>query len=151
MLAGIDLVHVPYKGGGPEMTALLAGETTMSFASIASARPLLQSGDLKAFGVTTTVRARGLPDVPPIAEAGLPGYDFTTWYGVLGPAGLDPEIVDALNRAMSSAVRESEVADKLVAEGFEPAPSSPSAFAELIKTEIAKYATIIKASGARVE
>jgi tripartite-type tricarboxylate transporter receptor subunit TctC len=151
MLAGIDLVHVPYKGGGPEMSALLAGETTMSFASIASARPLLQSGGLKALGVTTTARARGLPDVPPIAEAGLPGYALTTWYGVLAPAGLDPAIVDTLNRAMASAVREPAVADKLVAEGFEPSPESPRAFADLIKSEIATYATIIRASGARVE
>jgi tripartite-type tricarboxylate transporter receptor subunit TctC len=151
MLAGIDMVHVPYKGGGPEMSALLAGETAMSFASIASARPLLQSGDLKALGVTTTARARGLPDVPPIAEAGLPGYDFTTWYGVLAPAGLDPAIVDTLNRAMSDAVREPAVADRLVAEGFEPDPDSPSAFAALIKAEIAKDAKIIAASGARIE
>jgi len=151
MLAGIDMVHVPYKGGGPEMSALLGGETTMSFASIASARPLLESGELKALGVTTTVRARGLPDVPPIAEAGLPGYDFTTWYGVLAPAGLDPEIVSLLNRAMSAAVRDPEVAERLVAEGFEPDPDSPSEFAALIKAEIVKDAKIIAVSGARIE
>lgn len=151
MLAGIDIVHVPYKGGGPEMTALLAGETTMSFASIASARPFLQSNGLKAFGVTTTTRARGLPDVPPIAEAGLPGYDFTTWYGVLGPAGIDAELVRKLNRDMSAAVRDPEVSTKLVAAGFEPDPRSASAFAELITAEIAKYAKLIKRSGARVE
>jgi tripartite-type tricarboxylate transporter receptor subunit TctC len=151
MLAGIDMVHVPYKGGGPEMTALLAGETTMSFASIASARPLLDSGELKALGVTTIARARGLPDVPPIADAGLPGYDFTTWYGVLAPAGLDPAIVDLLNHAMSAAVQDPDVAERLVAEGFEPSPDSPSGFAALIKAEIAKDAKIIAASGARIE
>ena len=151
MLAGIDMVHVPYKGGGPEMSALLAGETTLSFASIASARPLLESGELKALGVTTTARARGLPDVPPIADAGLPGYDFTTWYGVLGPAGLDPAIVSLLNRAMSAAVQDPEVAERLVAEGFEPHADSPSGFAALIKAEIAKDAKIIAASGARIE
>lgn len=151
MLAGIDIVHVPYKGGGPEMTALLAGETTMSFASIASARPFLQSEELRAFGVTTTKRARGLPDVPPIAEAGLPGYDFTTWYGVLGPTGIDAELVQKLNRDMSAAVRDPDVSGKLVAAGFEPDPSSARAFAELISAEIAKYAKIIKSSGARVE
>jgi tripartite-type tricarboxylate transporter receptor subunit TctC len=151
MLAGIDMVHVPYKGGGPEMTALLVGETTMSFASIASARPFLQSGQLKAFGVTTTTRARGLPDVPPIAEAGLPGYDFTTWYGVLAPAKLDPALVAKLNHDMTAAVSEPAVAERLVAEGFEPAPSTPSAFAALIKDDIAKLGKVIQSSGAHVE
>jgi tripartite-type tricarboxylate transporter receptor subunit TctC len=149
-LAGIDIVHVPYKGGGPEMTALLAGDTTMSFASIASARPFL-GNQLKALGVTTTERARGLPDVLPIAEAGLPGYDFTTWYGVLGPAGLDEAVVARLNRDMTRALDDSAVADKLIAEGFEPAPSTPAAFAALIAGEIPRYAKIIQASGAHVE
>ncbi len=89
--------------------------------------------------------------MPPIADAGLPGYDFTTWYGVLAPAGLDPAIVDLLNHAMSAAVQDPDVADRLVAEGFEPNPDSPSAFAALIKAEIAKDAKIIAASGARIE
>jgi tripartite-type tricarboxylate transporter receptor subunit TctC len=151
MLAGIDIVHVPYKGGGPEMSALLAGETTISFASIASARPLLQSGDLKAFGVTTMTRARALPDVPSIAEAGLPGYDFTTWYGVLGPAGIDSDLVHKLGDAMTAALREPDITAKLVSEGFEPSPTAAPQFAALIKSEIAKYAAIIKSSGARVE
>jgi tripartite-type tricarboxylate transporter receptor subunit TctC len=151
MLAGVDLLHVPYKGGGPEMTALLSGETTMAFASIASARPQLEAGGLKAFGVTTTTRAKGLPDVPPIAEAGLPGYDFTTWYGVLAPAGLEPERVAFLNAAMTDALRASEVADKLIAEGFEPNPSTPADFGARIAREIDVYAKLIKASGAKVE
>ena len=150
-LAGIDLVHVPYKGGGPEMTALIAGETTIAFASIASARPQLEAGALKAFGVTTTTRAKGLPSVPPIAEAGLPGYDFTTWYGVLAPAGLEPERVTLLNTAMTDALRASDVADKLVAEGFEPNPSTPAEFGARIAREIEIYAKLIKASGAKVE
>lgn len=151
MLAGVDLVHVPYKGGGPEMSALLAGETTMAFASIASARPQLEAGGLKAFGVTTPTRARALPAVPPIAEAGLPGYDFTTWYGVLGPAGIDPARVATLNRAMTAALRERDIADKLIAEGFEPSPGTPEAFGTLIVREIETITALIKRSGARVE
>ena len=150
MLAGIDMVHVPYKGGGPEMSALLAGETAMSFASIASARPLLQSGDLKALGVTTTARARGLPDVPPIAEV-LPGYEASGWLGIGAPKGTPADVIERLNKAFNEAIVDPAVKSRLNSLGDAVAPKTSADFGLLMKNDVEKWAKVIQSANIKLE
>jgi tripartite-type tricarboxylate transporter receptor subunit TctC len=143
-LGRVELVHVPYKGGGPAMADLLAGQIQLIFATTPSALPHIKAGKLKALGVTTLKRLPLLPDLPTIAEAGLPGYDANNWYCFVAPAKTPPEIITRLNREFLRVLTHPETHTMLTAQGLDPAPSTPDELAATIKAEISKWAKVIK-------
>lgn len=146
-LARIDMVHVPFKGSGQSVISLLAGEIGANFPSIPTAIPYIKAGRLRALGVTTVKRTQALPDVPSIAEAGLPGYEATQWFGVLAPAATSRAIIDRLYQEASRALLTPDVKGRLSAEGAEVVASTPEEFAGYIKSETEKWARVIKAAG----
>jgi len=150
-LAGVKMVHVPYKGATEALTALLGGQLDLMFASLSSATPLIKSGRLKAFAVTGERRSPTIPELPTMIEAGLPGFVAVAWYGLVGPAGLQPNVVATLNAAALAALATPEVKDRLFAAGVEVRTSTPQEFARLINAEIRKWAKVVRASGARVD
>ena len=150
-MAGVNIVHVPYKGTPPAMTDLLAGQVTMIFSNILSALPLVKAKKVRALGVSSLKRARAAPEIPTIAESGLPGFYENSWYGVLAPAATSPAIVTRLNTAVVQALKTPAVADRIAQQGAEVAPSSPTEFRDFMRSEIERYAKIIKASGLRVD
>jgi tripartite-type tricarboxylate transporter receptor subunit TctC len=121
------------------------------FDNLASATAQIKAGKLRALAVTTGQRASALPEVPTMAESGLPGFDVSTWFGVFGPAGIPAPIVARLNSAMTTALRSPEMRERLARMGTEPAPGTPEQFAELLRSELAKYEKVVKFSGARVD
>ena len=149
MLAGIDMLHVPYKGSGSVMPDLLGGQVNSLFAAMPTVPGHIRDGKLRAIAVTTPKRFRGLPEVPTIAELGYPGYDFSSWFGVLAPAGTPRAAIDRLHAEIVKALKDPSVQQRL--EYYEIFGSSPEAFAAFIPTEIDKTAKIIKASGAKVD
>lgn len=149
-MAGIDMVHVPYKGGGPALIALLSGQVQIMFATLPAAMPHVKSGKLRPVAVTTSRRSQALPELPTIAESGVPGYEAATWYGLLAPAGTPKAIVGRLHAEIVK-ILATDTRQLLMAQGFEPAGSSPSEFASYIKTEIVKWAKVIKDAGIRPE
>ena len=150
-LAGVDLVHVPYKGSAPLLTDLLAGRVDATFDSFTVYEEHIKSGRVRALAVTSRTRMAALPQVPTLAEAGLPGYEVSNWLGVLAPAGTPKEIVTALHAAVIRAVADAGMKRQLTALGIEPAASTPDEFSALIRSEIPKWARLVKASGAMVE
>ena len=150
-MTNTKLVHVPYKGGGPQAIALIAGESQASFATVTSVLAHIRTGRLRALGVSTTNRVRVLPDVPTIAEAGVPGFDMSPWIGVFAPAGTPRAVIEKLNAELNKALRLPDVAKSLSAEGFEPWVSTPEEFAARLKLDYDKYAELIRITGAHVE
>jgi tripartite-type tricarboxylate transporter receptor subunit TctC len=151
-MAGVDMVHIPYKGAAPAMFDLLAGQTQLMFDNIANALPQVKAGKLRALAVTTVKRASAMPELPTIDEAGLRGFDLTTWFGVFVPAKTPRELVDKLNGEIVKALTSKEGRERLAAMGTEPsAIATPAEFAAFVQREEAKYAKVVKASGARVE
>lgn len=148
---GTDIVHIPYKGAAPAMQALLAGDVQFMFDNLASATPQVKAGKLKALAVTTAKRSPLAPDLPTMAEAGLPGFDITTWYGLMAPAGTPKEIVAKWSTDVAKILNSPDIRERLAAQGAEAAPMTPDQFAAFIKSEIPKYARIVKASGAKVD
>jgi tripartite-type tricarboxylate transporter receptor subunit TctC len=148
---GTDIVHVPYRGGAPAMQALLAGDTQFMFDNLANAMAQVKAGKVKALAVTTAKRSQLAPDLPTMAEAGLPGFDISTWFGLLAPAGTPKAVIAKLNAGVTQILNSPEMRERLTAQGAEPAPTSPDEFAAFIRSEIAKYARIVKASGAKVD
>ena len=148
---GTDAVHIPFKGGAPATQALLAGDTQFMFDNLANAMAQVKAGKLRALAVTTANRSPLAPDLPTMAEAGLPGFDISTWYGFFAPAGTPPAIVAKWNAEVAKILNAPDVRAKFVADGAEPAPNSPGEFAQFIAREQAKYARIVKASGAKVD
>ena len=148
---GTDAVHIPFKGGAPATQALLAGDTQFMFDNLANAMTQVKAGKLKALAVTTAERSKLVPELPTMAEAGLPGFDISTWYGLFAPAGTPPAIVAKWNADVTKILTSPDVRAKLMADGAEPAPDTPEQFAQMIARELAKYARIIKASGAKVD
>ncbi|MCA3225092.1 MAG: tripartite tricarboxylate transporter substrate binding protein [Burkholderiales bacterium] len=152
--AGLFAVHIPYAGAAPAQLGLLAGQTDFMFDNLASAAPQIRAGRLRAFAVTTRTRAASFPDLPTMGEAGgasLKGFDISTWFGVLAPAGTPAPIVDQLSAAMRAALTSAEMRERLARMGAEPAPSTPAGFAALIQSELAKYREIVRFSGAKVD
>lgn len=149
MQAGIDIMHIPYKGTGEALTDVMAGRGDMMFAPTVSAMPFVKQGKLRALAVTTPKRAGALPDIPTIAESGLSGYAFDSWFGVLAPAGTPKEIVNALNAEIGKALASPDVRERLAAQGAEPRTSTPQEFASYIQAEITKLAPVVKQSGVR--
>jgi tripartite-type tricarboxylate transporter receptor subunit TctC len=148
---GTDMVHVPYKGAAPAMQALLAGDTQLMFDNLASAMAQVKAGKLRALAVTTAQRSKLAPDLPTMAEAGVPGFDISTWFGLLAPAGTPPAVIEKWNVDVTKILSAPEMRERLAAQGAEAAPDSPTEFARFIARELAKYAPIVKASGATVD
>ncbi|HSV81404.1 MAG TPA: tripartite tricarboxylate transporter substrate binding protein [Ramlibacter sp.] len=150
-MAGVDMVHVPYKGSAPLLTDLLAGRVDLTFDSYTVYEEHIKSGRVRALAVTSRSRIGALPQTPTIAESGLPGYEVSNWLGLLAPAGTPREIIVALHSAVGRAMADAGMKRQLTGLGIEPATGSPEDFAALIRSELPKWARIVKASGAQVE
>ncbi len=149
--ANVSAVHIPYAGAAPAQLGLLAGQTDFMFDNLASATGQIKAGKLRALAVTTAQRANAMPDVPTMAEAGLAGFDVSTWFGVFAPAGTPPALVARLNSAFTAALNSPEMRERLARMGAVPAPGTPEQFSELLRSELAKYQKVVKFSGARVD
>jgi tripartite-type tricarboxylate transporter receptor subunit TctC len=150
-MAGIKMVHIPYKGGGPAMLDVMTGQVEVSVGTLIQTLPHIRSGKLKALGVGSVKRSPILPNVPTISEAGVPGYDGSVWWGILAPARVPEAIVMKLNSTIGEILREPEMAKRLSAEAAEPIIDTPAAFGKLIANDIAKWARIAKQANIRVE
>ena len=150
-MAQISLLHIPYKGTSPAIVDLIAGQTAIMAPSMISALPHVRVGRLRALGVTSAHRVTGAPDIPAIAEAGLPGYEAVQWIGLLAPSGTPREIVARLHKETIAVLRTPESAKRLASEGAEVVAGSPEEFAALIKLEIVKWGKVAKAAGIRPE
>lgn len=150
-LAGVKMLHVPYKGGSPAMTDLLGGRVSLFFSTVAVARPHIQSGRLKSLGVTTAKRTTALPTVPTIAESGLPGYEASGWYGLVSPARTPASVISRLHAAMLAATRPPETREKLLAAGVEAAEISPEEFGRRVLADIAKWEKVVKPLGIKTD
>jgi tripartite-type tricarboxylate transporter receptor subunit TctC len=147
VMAGIEWTHVPYRGQAFAMTALLGGELQLGFPSIPASVAQIKSRRLVALGVTTPQRATALPDVPTIAEAGLPGYEVSGWYGVIGPAGIPRQVVARINQEINNVLRVPEMHDYLSKEGAEPRTGTPEEFAAAMANDLQKWAKVVKTAG----
>lgn len=149
---GIYMTHIPYRGSGPALKDLIGGAVDVMFDNLPSAMPHIQSGSLKAFAVTSGQRSAALPDLPTVAEAGkLPGFEASSWFGLLAPAGTPADIVARLQQETAKAMALPAVKERLLAQGAIPGGTSPAEFAQQIDAEITKWAGVVKASGARVD
>ncbi|MPZ44612.1 MAG: tripartite tricarboxylate transporter substrate binding protein [Betaproteobacteria bacterium] len=146
VMASIDVVHVPYKGSAAALVDTVSGQVQMMFTGTLSGLPVVKSGKLRALGVTTVKRSRLLPDVPAIAEA-VPGYDTTSWSGVLAPAGTPKSIVQSLNKQIVSILQMEPVVDRLASNGSEPLTGTPEEFSDFIRSDIAKWKKLVKDAG----
>ncbi|MEA2986809.1 MAG: hypothetical protein QOD94_3063 [Alphaproteobacteria bacterium] len=142
--AGIKLLHIPYKGTGPAVTDLLGGRIDLMFAPGPVVQQFVQSGQLKALGVTDTRRSKFYPDVPTVAESGVPAYESVGWFGLLAPAGTPPEIVKQINQAIVAAMDTQEFRDHLATLGAEPQPQTPEEFGRYINADVAKWSKLVK-------
>jgi tripartite-type tricarboxylate transporter receptor subunit TctC len=151
-MAHLDMIHVPYKGAGPAVVDVMAGHVTMVASNILSTLPHVRSGKLRAYGVTTATRSPAAPEIPTIAEGGLPGYEAAQWFGLLVPAGTPRQIVMRLHDAVVKAVEDPTLKQRFVHEGAVAAPSAtPEAFRKFMQAETDKWSKVIKAAGMRPE
>ena len=150
-MAGIDMLHVPYKGGQPAIADLLAGQVSIYIPVLPSVVALVKADRLRLLAVTSAKRSSALPDVPTVAESGLPGFEASNWFGLMTPAGTPAEIVARLNTETLKALQAPEVRTRLIALGCEIQSSTPQEFQALLRSETEKWAKVIKASGARIE
>ena len=149
---GIFMTHIPFRGSGPALNDLIGGAVDVMFDNLPSAMPHIQSGTLKAFAVTSAVRSAALPDVPTVAEAGnLPGFEASSWFGLLAPAGTPADVVNRLQQETAKALALPAVKERLQAQGAIPSGNTPADFTKLIDSEITKWASVVKASGAKVD
>jgi tripartite-type tricarboxylate transporter receptor subunit TctC len=150
-LTGTDIVHIPYKGSAPAITDLIAGQTNMMFDNIPSALPHIKSGKLRALATTGAKRDPALPELPTIAEAGVPGYESGVWFGIMVPAGTPREVIMKLNAAAVQATKAPEFVKRMTDLGYNIIPGTPEQMASMLKAELARWAPIVKASGAKVD
>jgi tripartite-type tricarboxylate transporter receptor subunit TctC len=143
-LAGVDLQHVPYRGTAPAMTDVISGQIASMFSNALTAKPQIESGAIRALGVSGRKRSEALPSVPPIAEAGVPSYEATQWYGLVAPAGTPPDIIARLHAEATAALKTQEMKDKLASDGAEPVGTTPQEFAAHIKGELEKWAAVAR-------
>jgi tripartite-type tricarboxylate transporter receptor subunit TctC len=151
VITGTNIVHVPYRGGAAATSDLIAGHVDMMFESLNSIAPHAKSGEVRALAVSGARRSPGFPELPTVAEAGVPGYDAPTWSGVVGPAGMPRDIVMKLNTALNRVVTTPAFLQRFGVIGDEPAGGTPEEFGALIRHEVAKWADVIKRSGAKLE
>jgi tripartite-type tricarboxylate transporter receptor subunit TctC len=151
LMTKVDMTHVPYKGLGPALIDLMGGRLHLIISTMASALPQMKTGKLRPLAVTTAQRSSFFPEVPTMDEAGVKGYEFSTWYGLLVPAGTPKPIVDRLNAETGKALDSALVKDQFVGQGLEPASSTPQAFGAYLKSEVGKWGKVVKASGAKPE
>ncbi len=149
-MTGVNMLHVPYKGAGPQMIALISGEVAVTFATAPSGVPLVKNNQARAIAVTSAKRIPALPDVGTVNET-VPGYIAVGWNGLMGPAGLPAPVLEKIHATVSKIVRMPDIRDKLIGLGAEPALSTPTEFADLIKLELVKWAKVVKDSGAKLD
>ena len=147
----LDMAVVPYKGAAPAVNDVLNGQVPITFEALLSTLPYVKTGKLKAIAVTTSTRSSLLPDIPTIAEAGLPGYDANNWYGFLAPARTPEPVIAILHREITRVLRMPDVTEKLASVGAEPVGNTPEAFSTVIRTDVAKWKRIVQETGAKVE
>ena len=150
-MTNTSYTHVPYKGGGPQVIALVAGESQVSLATVASVVQHIRAGRLRALGLSAIRRSSALPDVPTIAESGVPGYDMSPWIAVFAPAGTPRPIIDKLNGEINRALKLSDVTQNLSTQGIDPWPGTPDEFATRIKADYERYGKLIKLTGAKID
>lgn len=150
-MAKIDIVHVPYRGLGPALIDLVADRIQIVFSDMAGLLPYVQSGKLRALAVTSSQRWRDLPDLPTMSEAGVPGYDATSWYGIVGPANLPKDIVSSLNKVLHTIMTNPETVKKFATLGVEPVTGSPADFEAYMTTEIKKWGQVVSAANINLE
>jgi tripartite-type tricarboxylate transporter receptor subunit TctC len=149
-MAAIDIVHVPYKGAGPALTDLIGGQVQMLITGFSGAAPHIKAGRLRALGATGAKRMTAVPDLPTIGET-VPGYEVTSWYGIVAPVGTPPAVIAKLHAVLAAMVHKPEVSARLVSLGIEPEGSSPQEFAEQTRREIAKWAKVVKVAGVKLD
>jgi tripartite-type tricarboxylate transporter receptor subunit TctC len=150
-MTGINIVHVPYKGGAPQVTALLAGETQASFATVGTVINQIRAGKLRPLGLGSTKPSKALPNVPTLADSGVPGYDMSPWIGVFAPAGTPKPVIDKLNAEINKALAMPDVIKNLENQALDPSPSTVDQFNTVLKVDYEKYGNLIKLTGAKVE
>ncbi len=150
-IGAASMQHIPYKGSSPALTDLIGGQVQLMFDSLPSSQPFIKSGALRALAVTTARRSSSLPQVPTLAESGLPGYDFSTWYGIWAPAGTPQPIVQRISREIAAIVRLPDVRQQFLALGADPVGNTPEQFSAFTRTELDKWARVVKQSGAKVD
>lgn len=151
LMAKVDLVHVPYKGLGPALTDLMGGQVQLIISTMASALPQIKAGKLRPLAVTTAQRSVFFPEVPTMDEAGVRGYEFNTWYGLLVPSGTPRAIIDRLNKETTKVLESPAVKEQFAPQGLEAAPTSPEEFGAYLKSEVEKWGKVVRASGAKPE
>ncbi|MCW5603633.1 MAG: tripartite tricarboxylate transporter substrate binding protein [Burkholderiales bacterium] len=149
--AGVDIVHVPYKGSAPAVTELISGQVQVMFGNTASVLPQIKSGRLRALAVSSTQRIAVLPDVPTIAETAIPGFEVIQWYGIFAPAGTPPAFVQKLNAGITKVAQAAEFKERVFAEGGEAVHNTPQQFARFVRSEISRWAKAVHTSGAHVD
>ena len=150
-LTGIKLLHVPYKGGGPSVSALISGEVSLAFATTPSVISFIKSGRLRGIAMTTAQRSPALPDLPTVGDAGIANYDVGSWYGLSVPAGTPKEIIGRLHDATLKLLVLPDVKERLAASDFDVLVSTPEQYGEFVRTEVERWAKVVKASGARAD
>ncbi|MBM3358940.1 MAG: tripartite tricarboxylate transporter substrate binding protein [Betaproteobacteria bacterium] len=150
LIAKVDLVHVPYKGMGPALVDLVAGQTQLCMATMASALPHVKSGRIRALAVSTAQRVSVVPDVPTMIEAGIRDFDYSTWYGIVVPAGTPQPVIARLHGELVKVLATQDVKEKFNAQGVDPASTTPQEFRAYLKSEVDKWAKVVKASGMKV-
>lgn len=151
MLADVDVVHIPYKGSSPAVTDLLGGQVDFMFDNMPSSWPHVDAGKLRALAVTTEDRSKNAPDLPTMQESGFPTFDVSSWFGVIAPKGTPADVVEKLNTAIRTALKEDDVKTRLADLGAVPADTTPEEFGQFIKAEVDGWAPVVKASGATVD
>jgi tripartite-type tricarboxylate transporter receptor subunit TctC len=148
---GMFIVHIPYAGGPPAQLALISGQVDFNFDNLAAASANIRNGRLKALAVTTSQRSSAMPELPTVAEAGLPGFDIGTWFGLFAPARLPADLVSRLNKAFVEALATPELKARMATLMAEPSPTTPEQFGAFVKAELSKYERVVKASGAKAD
>ena len=149
--AGVDIVHIAYKGGAPAAAAIAGGEAQLSFVSVPAGMPLVKAAKARAVAVTTAQRSRGLPELPTIAESGLPGFDVTVTYGIFAPAGTPAAIINKLNTEVARILAQPDIVDRLSAVGLDARASTPQQFGEVVREEVALWSNVVREAKIRIE
>jgi tripartite-type tricarboxylate transporter receptor subunit TctC len=150
-MAGVDVVHVPYKGASPALTDVIAGRVVMFIGNLPPAMPHIKAGNVKALAVTTAQRSPLVPDIPTLAESGLPGFETVAWFGLFAPAGTPKAIVDKLQAEVAKIVREPDIRERMAALGGEPVGNTPDQFAAIVKGDVAKWKKVVKDANIHVD